>query len=339
MASSRESVEMRRWIWPALLFVFAVGWLPSIRQETAAQTATVEQQLAERFAPIAFMRQQREPCDRRGSVYFPAPVDVVLGNPEVALKRISEGSRSSVNDEVVKFAPTAEDLAGLDEEFYLDFPGNPRRPGCTYGAGFLRFVTEQGLQPTTYARVFVDQEADKIILQYWFWYYFNDWNNTHEGDWERVHLVFDATTVAEALREVPTAIGYAQHGGGEIAEWNDEKLTLLGDRPLVYPAAGAQASFFEQRLYIGWGENGTGFGCDDTTAPSRQTPLNVVLLPNEPTADGEFAWLTFEGRWGERQPWEFNGPRGPNLGTRWSDPLASMESWRSLVSLCPSHHC
>src|SRR5690606_35461736 len=59
-----------------------------------------------------------------------------------------------------------------------------------------------------------------------------------------------------------------------------------------------------------------------------RTPLTAVLIPEDPSADGRFAWLTYEGRWGERRSWEFNGPTGPNVGTKWSDPLAAMDNWR-----------
>ena len=76
--------------------------------------------------PVAVLRDQRGPCDRDGEGYFPAPVESVLGNPDVALK-IAD-TRSSATDTIVKMGPTAEDIAGLDDRYYLDFPGNPRRP-------------------------------------------------------------------------------------------------------------------------------------------------------------------------------------------------------------------
>ena len=57
-----------------------------------------------------------------------------------------------------------------------------------------------------------------------------------------------------------------------------------GFHPIVYPSAGSHASQFGSRTYIGWGENGTGFGCDDSSPPSRRVPLDVVLLPSEPYA-------------------------------------------------------
>ena len=324
--------------WHRLLLAMLIGVMvvqfTSDLSIARAQTLSPQQELVDRYAPIVFLRQQEEACDRRGAVIFPAPVDFVLDNPEVALKQAIPDGNSST-DPVIKTAPSAQDLAGLGDDFYLDFPGNPRRPGCIYDQDFLRFVAEQNLVPTTYARIFTDQENQKIIVTYWFWYYFNDWNNTHEGDWERVSLVFDTASIEEALTQDPIQLGYAQHGGGELADWDEDKVSREGDRLNVFAAVGAGASFYEQRLYLGWGENGTGFGCDDTRRPSNRYPLDVVLIPDDITADGPFAWLLFGGRWGERQPWEFNGPRGPNNGNRWTDPLTSMENWRGYTLFVP----
>jgi hypothetical protein len=212
-----------------------------------AQTASPEQQLAERFAPIAMLRGQSAACDRSGEGYFPAPVEVVLGNQAVVLKQRIDGG-SSATDPVVVRGPTAQDLAGLGDDYYLDFPGNPRRVGCTFERDFKRFAAAQGVQPTTYAHIILtetdDEDAEpRLVLQYWFWYYFNDWNNTHESDWEMIQLVFEASSAAEALEQEPITVGFAQHGGGELAGWNDDKLDREGDRPVVFPAAGSHGTY------------------------------------------------------------------------------------------------
>ncbi len=285
------------------------------------QSPSFEQQLAEKYAPVAALREQEHACDRDGEGYFPAPVEIVLGNPDVTLRQ--EGVES-----VVLEGPTAQDIAGLDETHYLDFPGDPNRPGCTYETSFKLYADETGVQPTTYARVVTDRLRGKVVLQYWFWYYFNDWNNTHESDWEMVQLVFDAFSAEEALGLEPGAVGFAQHGGGELASWDDAKLGRDGDRIVVYPAAGSHGTYYGNELYIGWGENGTGFGCDNTTTPARMVPLDVVLLPDDPDPNSEFGWMLFEGRWGELKSWEYSGPYGPNAGSKWRQPVVAMENWR-----------
>lgn len=327
LASSLPPGIYRRFLVPVALALLLFALASTSGAPVARAQPSASQQLADRFAPIAYLRTQSRPCDRAGEGYFPAPVDTVLGNPEVALRR-DDGGRAA-DDPVITMGPTAQDLAGLGSEYYLDFPGNPRRSGCVFESDFKRFAVDRNVQPATYAHIVIDQKAGKLVLQFWSWYYFNDWNNTHESDWEMFQLVFDATSAEEALVRSPSLIGYAQHGGGEVARWGDEKFGIEDGHPVVYPAAGSHGTYFEQQDYIGWGERGTGFGCDTTTSPSTRTPLNVILIPDSPPRDGPLAWVYFGGRWGERQTWEFNGPLGPNTGTKWNDPLGAMENWRS----------
>lgn len=312
-----------------LLIMVGVGLPPF----GANAQADPEQQLAERWGPIAVLRDQIANCDRNGEGYFPAPVESVLGNPEVALKLAD--SPSSATDTVIKMGPTAQDIANLDDQYYLDFPGNPRRPGCVFETDFKRFAAENDLKPTTYAHIVVDTETHQVVVQYWLWWYFNDWNNLHEGDWEVVQVVFDAGSIESALAAEPVRYAYAQHGGGELANPGASKLHIQDGHPVIYPAAGSHATHYEQELYLGWGENGTGFGCDNSRPPGTEMPLEVVVVPNEPDPNSEFGWATFGGRWGERQPWEFNGPRSPNLTFRWADPVSDMSDWRYSSLIVP----
>ena len=59
-------------------------------------------------------------------------MDVVLGNPRVTLLRYVGGE-----DVRVKDAPTAAEIAGLGDDYYLDLPGDPLSAGCTYGQALL----------------------------------------------------------------------------------------------------------------------------------------------------------------------------------------------------------
>lgn len=311
----------------ALLFLIERWPVPAVAQTDPAQ------ELADRYVPVLVLRDQTAPCDRNGEGYFPAPVESVLGNPDVALK-IAD-TDSSRTDTIITMGPTAQDIAGLDDRHYLDFPGNPRRPGCQFETDFRTYAEANGLAPTTYANIVVDQEEHRVVIQYWLWWYFNDWNNLHEGDWEVVQVVFDAASIEEALQTEPIRYAYAQHGGGELADPGDRKLRLQDGHPVIYPAAGSHATHYEQELYLGWGENGTGFGCDDSRKPGTQEPMVAIVVPPDPDPTSEFGWATFGGRWGERQPWEFNGPRSPNLTRRWSDPIADMANWRDTSLIVP----
>ena len=91
-----------------------------------------------------------------------------------------------------------------------------------------------GREPTVYAHVATDPGAPgKLALQYWFFYAFNDFNNTHEGDWEMIQLVFDAADAAEALDEEPVEVGYSSHEGAERAAWDDDRSSSSSTAPTL----------------------------------------------------------------------------------------------------------
>ncbi len=269
--------------------------------------------LAERHAPVVVLKAQSGPCDPDGEPFAPMPVDVVLDNDDVTLRQAGEG------DPVVRRGPTASDLHGRGQGFFLDFNGLTLDPGCVYEQDYDTYT--EGVDPVVYARVVSQPDAPgQLALQYWFYWYFNDWNNSHESDWEFIQVLFDASSIEEALETDPTAVGYAQHEGGERASWEGDKLQRDGTHPVVYPSAGSHASYFESSTFLG--RNGTeGFGCDTTRGPSVITRPGVVMLPDTADAADELAWIDFAGRWGERQAGVFDGPTGPSTKTRWTDPI------------------
>ena len=249
--SEDRAMTSRGLVRAMLLGFLLLPALAGLRLDAASAQSDPAQELTERWAPLAVLRDQTAPCDRDGEGYFPAPVESVLGNPEVALK-IAD-TASSATDTIVKMAPTAQDIANLDDQYYLDFPGNPRRPGCVFETDFKEYAAAQGLKPTTYAHIVVDEEEHRVVIQYWLWWYFNDWNNLHEGDWEVMQVVFDADSIEGALNSEPIRYAYAQHGGGELADPGDRKLRLVDGHPVIYPAAGSHATHYEQELYPGVG--------------------------------------------------------------------------------------
>ena len=265
---------------------------------------------------------------RAGEPYEPIDVDDLFDEPTVALR----GPWNPTD--LVEIAPKAGRLAGL-YGYHLDFPGH-LSPACVYERWGRRLT--EGSAPTTYAHVVTDPDRPgKLVLQYWFFYVYNDWNNLHEGDWENVQLVFDARDAREALEREPLSIGYSQHEGAEGADWDDEKLELVdGRRPVVYPAAGSHANFFEDALYIGSSAE-QGVGCDDTRGPHVELDPAVRTIPSEASAaQAEFPWIAFEGRWGELQEAFFNGPTGPNLKRSWVEPVQVSEGWREEAYAVPT---
>jgi len=264
-------------------------------------------ELLEHYAPVVALRQQPEPCGD-GEPYHPISVDHVLGRDDVVLR---DG-----NGETITVAPEAADLAGGESDWELDFPGDALDPGCEYEQWFRSMDAE----PQVYGRAVVD--GDVLLAQYWLYYVYNDWNDRHESDWEMVQLEFDTASVADALERGPVLYAYAQHEGSEYAE--PDEVRLVDGAPVIYPGQGSHAAYFERSVWFGK-SGATGFGCDDTSAPLTEVRPSVIVLPTEAPVDGEFAWLSYEGHWGERRPMFNDGPTGPALKDQWNAPLDWIE--------------
>lgn len=276
----------------------------------STQSPAIEQ-LAEKYSPRVVVRQQPTAC-AAGEPYLPVAVEAVLGDEQVVLR--------GPDDQEVVTAPTGADLAGLPEGYYLDFPGAPLEPGCDYEQWFQ----SKAATPAVYARVATDpSKPDRLALQYWFFWVYNDWNDRHEGDWEMIQLDFPAANAEQALTVAPSEVAFAQHEGSEVAGWTDPKLVKDGDHVVVYPAQGSHAAYFAQSLWFGKSA-ASGFGCDNTTTPATGVTPEVIVLPADEAID-QVPWLTFEGRWGEKAPSFNNGPTGPNTKDQWAAPIVWQE--------------
>lgn len=268
----------------ALGLVIALLWLaPAAAGSSVTTSTSAAQELADKFAPIVMMRSQDDGlCDKSEEQYGPpTSVELLLNNPKVRLLfHNARGTR------LVKRAPAAADLAGFGEGYYLDLPGNPLRPDCTYAKAFAALKRAGHAPAVTYTHIAHQPGHSGFVLQYWFFYYFNQFNDLHEGDWEGMQIAFDVATPAEALTASPTEIVVFQHSGGEHAGWDDPRVEKEGSHPVVYSAAGSHATFYGSALYLGNGQNGSGVGCDNTTKPLTTYRPRAVLLPDEPPSAG-----------------------------------------------------
>ncbi|HEX5989301.1 MAG TPA: hypothetical protein VFY75_03690 [Solirubrobacterales bacterium] len=282
--------------------------------------------LAERYVPIAMLREQQDPpCNTKEEQYQPTSVEAVLGNPTVTLTH--ELPNGKLKD--VKKAPTAADIAGLRDGWYLDYEGKVLGDTCVYARAFEKLLEEGRAPAITYAHVAREPNHDGFVLQFWFFWYFNQFNDLHEADWEGMQLAFESNTTAGALEEEPSEVILFQHAGGERADWEDGKVQKEGTHPVVYPAAGSHATFYDSAVYVENGQNGSGVGCDVTSEPLRELRLRPVLLPETAPEVGAFRWLSYRGRWGEREKGFNNGPTGPVTKTVWREPFTWMAKQRS----------
>ena len=287
-----------------------------------------EIELADRYAPRMSLVAQLENCGD-GEPYAPSDVDPLFANPEIALRG------PWAPGDLIKVGPTADELALGLPGYSLDFPGNPLSPGCDYEEWFNR--TWGNSPPTIYAHVAKQTGIeDRLALQYFFYYPFNDYNNTHESDWEQIQLEFDVADVQEALDAQPVRAVYGQHEGSEFAVWGGEKLEISDStHPVVYVSEGSHASQFVSGLVIGRNAE-QGFGCDNTAgAQDLLEPEVGVLTPEDPASAEKYPWIRYEGHWGELGPKSFyDAPTGPNMKLARGRSRSPGPSTRARAVLC-----
>jgi hypothetical protein len=109
---------------------------------------------------------------------------------------------------------------------------------------------------TAYARVV--RTAGYTVLQYWYFYAFNDWRSTfygvndHEADWETVavYLVDDPGSPS-GLRPAWVAASAHDLDGPDLRRrWDDPLLRREGDHPVIYPGAGSHSGAFVPGDYV-----------------------------------------------------------------------------------------
>ncbi|HLG09395.1 MAG TPA: Vps62-related protein [Gaiellaceae bacterium] len=198
---------------------------------------------------------------------------------------------------------------------------------------------KHGASPVVYGAAF--RRKDRIDLQYWLWYPYNDYSPTvpagdlwqvHEGDWEAVSVILD-------LQGRPLVAGYSQHSEGKRRDW--ARVPKRGARPLVYVALGSHANYFApganrldprvvDPLLI---EIITSYGL----APVDHTAKGPEIRPRLIRVGGSSpSWMRFAGTWGEDGYVHFPGnaplasgagPRGPAFHEQWRTPVKEVLSW------------
>lgn len=148
----------------------------------------------------------------------------------------------------------------IDAVFSLILLTRGRVPGTASAAAALRFarMREAGLENRYYGRVVVQDQW--VVLQYWFFYYFNNWRsgfygaNDHEGDWETISIYLPlAETAHNAATAKPEWVAFAahDHAGDDLRRhWDDAEVARDGDHPIVFVGAGSHASYFQPGEYL-----------------------------------------------------------------------------------------
>jgi hypothetical protein len=169
-----------------------------------------------------------------------------------------------------------------------------------------------------YGRAVTDPTG-QLWLQYWFFYFYNDYNliggffgvGLHEGDWEMIQLRLTA-------KGVPDYAVYAQHKEADVRRWGQVDVVPGTKRPLVYVARGSHASYFEP------GKHPLAVSYDWADGKRRSPEVKLEIVREE---EPEWRWILWPGQWGDTKqpgpihlPLNSNSPTGPCRHGQWEDP-------------------
>jgi hypothetical protein len=213
----------------------------------------------------------------------------------------------------------------------------------------------------------VVRDGGYTVLQYWYFYAFNDWRSTfhgvndHEADWELVAVVL--VGAGERLRPAwVVASSHDHHGDALRRRWDDPALRREADHAVVFPGAGSHSGATVPGDYLISVElpllrrvlsplrrravpAGSGFsipfvdyarGDGVAVGPGHGREWRPELI------DDETPWVRdFRGLWGLDTRDAFGGERAP-AGPRyersgavrasWADPLG----WAGLGTVAPT---
>ena len=144
----------------------------------------------------------------------------------------------------------------VDALFSITLLARGRVTGDTaVAAGFAyERLIEEGARHVYYGRVV--RRNGWIVLQYWFFYAFNDWRsafygaNDHEADWESVCIYLWEDETGALKPEWIACAAHDEAGNDLRRRWDDPDLEKIGDHPVVYAAAGSHANYFQPGEYL-----------------------------------------------------------------------------------------
>jgi hypothetical protein len=144
----------------------------------------------------------------------------------------------------------------VDAIFSITLLARGRVTGDTaIAAGFAyERLVDEGARHLYYGRVV--RSNGWIVLQYWFFYPFNDWRsgffgaNDHEADWENI-CIYLWEDEEGALRPEWIACAAHDEAGDDLRRrWDDPDLEKIGGHPVVYAAAGSHANYYLPGEYL-----------------------------------------------------------------------------------------
>jgi hypothetical protein len=216
--------------------------------------------LARRFTPtlvlpnddairVGSRRFQLIPCDP-WLLADTLRIDRIDASPYQLRTYVSVPLRDLAPDSLARLVDTASQyLSDPDhlEIWYFDFPGEtPRHWWKEYARLRAGPDSARWAAPVVWAHPYLDATG-RVVLQYWYFYPFNDYMSDHEGDWEHVNVVLNEDHAS--IRE----IHYYFHGRSVRLPQGDYLPEIQnGTHPVLYVGGRAyMISDYPMRLLNG----------------------------------------------------------------------------------------
>lgn len=145
----------------------------------------------------------------------------------------------------------------IDAIFSLSLLARGRVPGDASAAAVRKYEQTFNSQEGYRYHGRVVRQSGWLVLQYWFFYPFNNWRsgffgaNDHEADWEMICLYLTEDEETGAVE--PAWIAYASHdyhGDDLRRRWDDPEVEKVDEHPVVYVGAGSHAGYFQSGEYL-----------------------------------------------------------------------------------------
>lgn len=299
------------------------GLLLPVQQAKAQATTSSDafRKALYRHMPVMRFDDGSVPFVDDGEHFFPLRVTAITNNPGNRLQR-SDGTLlvqrnadgSGLNIGYLRGDPPGvyphinQDIRDTD---VIDERDHGSNDIATYRADAQRFQTDPHYRDRIYGHIVLHYERGYLAgawLQYWFFYYYNDFPTIdagdHEGDWEMIQIFVDVDVK-------PQVAVYAQHDGHTYCRWPE--VPKERSRPVVYVARGSHASYFHDGHH----------GQDQFVDGDLVRPMRLIRVgQNRPQ------WLNWPGFWGASGGVVglFHSPDGPKRHDAFNHPQAFYES-------------
>jgi hypothetical protein len=143
-----------------------------------------------------------------------------------------------------------------DTLFSIALLARGRVPGSTAAAGRAAYanILAENEHYTYHGRVL--RQDGWVVLQYWFFYAFNDWRsgfygaNDHEADWEKVFVYLSESPSGELTPEWTAYSSHEYEGDAIRRRWDDPELEKVGEHPVVHVCAGSHSNQYTAGEYL-----------------------------------------------------------------------------------------